>query len=82
MRHLTKKAALLALLTVLSFEAAAQAFIELDTIPTIFGLGVGTVPDYRGSDDNTTVIAPYFRHTFSRSDRYIQLNATTRDKNP
>jgi MipA family protein len=59
----------------LSVDASAQAFLEMDTAPHIFGLGIGTVPDYRGSSDNTGAIAPFFRYTFS-GNRYIQLNAT------
>jgi outer membrane protein len=65
-----------ALLCAIGLEASAQAFIELDTVPTVIGLGAGAVPDYRGSDDYTGAIAPYFRHTFAGTERYVQLNAT------
>lgn len=70
------KLALVAALSALSLQASAQSFVELDTIPTVIGIGIGTVPDYRGSDDNQGAIAPFFRHTFTGSQRYIQLNAT------
>ncbi|HYI86497.1 MAG TPA: MipA/OmpV family protein [Burkholderiales bacterium] len=63
-------------LAAMSLEASAQAFLELDTTPNVFGLGIGTVPDYRGSEDNTGVIAPFLRYTFDRSQRYFQINAT------
>lgn len=71
-----QKLAVAAVLSAVPLQAAAQAFIELETVPTTLGVGVATVPDYHGSDDNTGVIAPFFRHTFSPSNRYIQLNAT------
>ena len=71
-----RNALLAALLSVIALDARAQAFIQLDTLPTIVGLGVGAAPDYRGSDDYTGVIAPFFRHTFTGTERYVQLNAT------
>jgi outer membrane protein len=74
-RH-TKTAIGAALLCAISAGAHAQAFIELDTVPTVLGLGIGAVPDYRGSDDYTGAIAPYFRYSFSGTERYLQLNAT------
>lgn len=72
----SKKALGAAVLCAISLDASAQAFIELDTVPTVLGLGVGALPDYRGSDDYTGALAPYFRHTFTGTERYIQLNAT------
>jgi outer membrane protein len=63
-------------LSALSFEAPAQAFLEIDQVPHVLGLGLGVAPDYKGSDDNTGAIAPFARYTFDRSERYIQLNAT------
>jgi outer membrane protein len=76
MKHWYTKIAAVALLLSPALEAAAQAFMELDTVPAIVGAGVGFAPDYRGSDDRTGVIAPFARYTFARSNRYIQLNAT------
>jgi outer membrane scaffolding protein for murein synthesis (MipA/OmpV family) len=63
-------------LSAASFEAPAQAFLEIDQVPHVIGLGLGVAPDYKGSDDTTGAIAPFARYTFDRSDRYIQLNAT------
>jgi MipA family protein len=58
-------------------QASAAGSLELDmeNVPTIFGLAVGMVPDYRGSDDYTLGLAPIFRYTFSGQERYIQLIA-------
>jgi MipA family protein len=47
----------------------------LKTSPLFFGLGVGTVPDYVGSDDYTVGLAPFFRYTFDGQERYVQLIA-------
>ena len=76
MKKTIRKAALAAAFALASLDASAQAFLELDTMPAIFGLGVGFAPDYKGSDDKTGAIAPFARYTFDRSERYIQLNAT------
>lgn len=76
MKHPFKKAAIMAAFSALSFQAGAQAFIELESTPRIVGLGIASVPDYKGSSNNTGAIAPYFRYTFSGSERYVQLNAT------
>jgi outer membrane protein len=76
MKHAIKKAAVVAALALLSPFAAAQAFLELDTVPQTLGLGIGVVPDYRGSDDYTGAIAPFFRYTFRGTNQYVQLNAT------
>ena len=71
-----RTAALAAALATISIDASAQAFLELDTMPAVFGLGVGFAPDYKGSDDKTGAIAPFGRYTFQGSERYIQLNTT------
>ena len=44
-------------------------------VPKIAGVGVGFLPDYEGSDDYTFGIAPFFRYTFQKQERYIQLLA-------
>ncbi len=61
----------------LSIGPCKTGFIELDfeNMPTVFGLGVGTLPDYVGSDDYTVGVAPFFRYTFKGQERYIQLIA-------
>ncbi|MGD9947188.1 MAG: MipA/OmpV family protein [Desulfobulbus sp.] len=58
-------------------NASAGGMLELnmETVPTVFGLAVGVLPDYSGSDDYTFGIAPMFRYTFNGQDRYIQLLA-------
>ena len=76
MKHAITKAAIIAALAILSPQAGAQAFLELDTVPHTLGLGVGFGPDYRGSDDYTGAIAPFFRYTFRGTNQYVQLNAT------
>jgi MipA family protein len=42
-------------------------------VPHVAGVAVGFLPDYEGSDDYTFGIAPAFRYTFQRQERYIQL---------
>ena len=44
-------------------------------VPKIAGAAVGFLPDYEGSDDYTFGIAPFFRYTFQKQERYIQLLA-------
>lgn len=57
--------------------AEAVGFLDLnfENIPTVVGLGIGTLPDYSGSDDYTWGLAPFGRYTFSGQERYIQLLA-------
>jgi len=56
-----KKIAAVVALSVLCLDAAAQSFIEVDSVPHVVSLGVGAAPDYRGSDDYTAAIAPFAR---------------------
>lgn len=56
-------------------NAADLLDLDLENVPTVFGVAVGTFPDYRGSDDYTFGIAPMFRYTFNGQERYIQLLA-------
>ncbi|MBV5316176.1 MAG: MipA/OmpV family protein [Desulfobulbaceae bacterium] len=57
--------------------AHAAGFIDLDfeNVPGIIGMGVGTLPDYTGSDEYTFGAAPFFRYTFYKQERYVQLIA-------
>jgi outer membrane protein len=64
-----------ALLPSTPVQAAGALELDMEGIPNIFGVGVGTVPDYRGSDDYTFGVAPFFRYTFQGQERYIQLLA-------
>lgn len=58
-------------------SANADDFIALDfeNVPIVFGLGVGVLPDYSGSDEYTFGVAPFARYTFHGQERYIQLLA-------
>jgi outer membrane protein len=56
-------------------KAAGALDLDLENVPNVFGVAVGAVPDYRGSDDYTFGIAPIFRYTFQGQERYIQLLA-------
>lgn len=60
-----------------SISANAMDLISLDieNTPTVIGLGIGVLPDYRGSDDYTYGVAPIFRYTFDGQQRYVQLIA-------
>jgi MipA family protein len=64
-----------AALATLSAGAQAQGFLEIDNVPTFIGAAVGVLPDYRGSDEYTWGIAPYFRYQFKGSERYVSLVA-------
>lgn len=56
-------------------EARAQGFLELEQTPNFIGMGAGSVPDYKGSDDQTGGVAAYGRYTFAGQQRYVQLFA-------
>ncbi len=58
-------------------SAAAADFMDLDleNTPIVFGLGAGAYPDYVGSDDYAFGAAPFFRYTFKKQERYVQLIA-------
>jgi len=58
-----------------SANAAGMLDLEMSDAPTVFGVAVGTLPDYRGSDDYTFGFAPMFRYTIPDQERYIQLLA-------
>jgi len=60
-----------------SSNASAAGMLELDieNMPAVIGVGVGTLPDYRGSDDYTFGFAPFFRYTLEGQERYVQLLA-------
>ena len=55
-------------------QGAGLVPAELE-VPKIAGVAVGFLPDYEGSDDYTIGIAPAFRYTFEKQERYIQLLA-------
>jgi len=52
---------------------AGESFIDVESVPTVVGVGVGRGPDYRGSNDKVTMAAPFARYTFKRQQRYVQL---------
>jgi len=56
-------------------SAKAAGFIDLDfeNVPMVMGIGIGMLPDYTGSDDYTIGAAPFFRYTFAKQERYVQL---------
>jgi outer membrane protein len=64
-----------AILAAAAAHARAQgaAVVEVDSVPTQIGLGVASVPDYKGSDDNKGALAPFFRYTFPDGYRYVSL---------
>ena len=55
-------------------QGAGLVPVELE-VPHIAGVAVGFLPDYEGSDDYSFGIAPAFRYTFQKQERYIQLLA-------
>ena len=56
-------------------DAADFMDLDLENTPIVFGLGVGMMPDYVGSDDYTAGAAPFFRYTFKGQEQYVQLIA-------
>jgi len=64
-----------ALLPSTPVQAAGALDLDMENVPNVFGVAVGAVPDYRGSDDYTFGIAPIFRYTFQGREQYIQLLA-------
>jgi len=68
--------ALLFAVSVKSSMAAGEALVPVELeVPRVAGVAVGFLPDYEGSDDYTFGIAPAFRYTFQKQERYIQLLA-------
>lgn len=67
------KTSLCAFLLAGSVSADTQ-FLSLapSYIPSYFGLGVGSYPDYVGSGDNTVGVAPFGRYSFGEQ-RYVAL---------
>lgn len=55
--------------------AAGMLELEMENVSTVLGMAVGSLPDYRGSDDYTFGFAPIFRYTFAGQERYVQLLA-------
>jgi len=69
-------AALVSILAILPCSKASAAGVldlNMENMPNVIGLGVGAVPDYRGSDDYTWGVAPSFRYTLAGQERYIEL---------
>jgi outer membrane protein len=66
---------LLFVVSVNSALAASGGLIPELEVPQVAGAAVGVLPDYEGSDDYTFGIAPFFRYTFQKQERYIQLFA-------
>jgi len=57
-------------LGIAAIDVRAQV-AEVESVPTQFGLAIASVPDYKGSADNTGAIAPILRYTFSDGYRYV-----------
>ena len=64
--------ALVALAIAPATVSANGGFFELPEQINMVALGVGQAPDYSGSDDYETAVAPFGRYYFS-GDRYVQL---------
>ena len=63
-------------LSSIALAAGVGSPFEIDNVPNIVGISGGMFPDYIGSDDYTAGAAPFFRWTFSGSQRYLQLLIT------
>ncbi|MBI5041842.1 MAG: MipA/OmpV family protein [Gammaproteobacteria bacterium] len=62
----------LVFLPALVHAGVGGGFVELEEGINIVGLGVGQIPDYQGSDDYDTAVAPFARYYFS-GQRYINV---------
>jgi len=65
----------LACATLIAQTVQAQSAFEIENVPTVIGVGVAMVPDYRGSDDYTIGVAPLLRYTFKGTNRYVSVVA-------
>nr|WP_321466095.1 MipA/OmpV family protein [uncultured Desulfobulbus sp.] len=63
------------ILTCSSASASGMLELDIENVPAVIGLGVGTMPDYRGSDEYDFGFAPFFRYTLKGQERYVQLLA-------
>jgi len=59
-----------------AFAGSAGLAIEIPDIENAFGIAVGFVPDYSGSDETIVGIAPTGIFHWGETDRYIKLVAT------
>ncbi len=67
----------LLLIIVFNSVAGAQTSpIAIENMPRVFGVGVGILPDYVGSDDYIVGAAPFGRYNFGKTNRYLELIAT------
>ncbi len=66
-------ACLLGIFPCANASAAWVVELNMENVPNVIGMGVGALPDYRGSDDYTWGVAPSFRYTFEDKERFIQL---------
>jgi len=57
--------------------AQAQDFpFGIDNVPNVFGIGVGVLPDYQGSNDYMIGAAPFLKYTPEKTEYYALLLAT------
>ena len=63
-------------LTSLAMAAGIDSPFAIDNVPNVVGIGAGMFPDYIGSDDYQAGAAPFFRWTFTGTERYLQLWVT------
>ena len=63
------------LMALSSSNIRANGFFELEEGINIFGLGIGSLPDYQGSDDSYTTFGPYGRYYFSGY-KYAELTGS------
>lgn len=61
-------------MAIMAVGSARAQLVPLEfEMPQVVALGIGTVPDYEGSDDYQFAVAPQFRYTIAKQERYIQL---------
>jgi outer membrane protein len=57
-------------------QQAGRIILEIPAVRNYVGVGVGTIPDYFGSDNYTVAAAPAAQLRFDDSERYVRLLVT------
>jgi outer membrane scaffolding protein for murein synthesis (MipA/OmpV family) len=77
MKHVMKGFILFVALALAPAAAVAQQGpLDMDSVPTVAGIIIGSAPDYLGSSYNKAVAAPFLKYTLPGSYRYLTLRGT------
>ncbi len=73
MNKVTALAAAISCACLAQTALAQDSFIPIPEDMNVVALGVGSVPDYEGSDDYTVGVAPALFYQFENSERWVQV---------